>query len=97
MNMKEFYNKYNLNNETFASIAGVGVRTLKKYIDGKAIREDSRSRIETAIYIAEKYNLVRPRFDYGRGIKEGVWYKGEFHRKVRDYEEMFKETIRGAL
>lgn len=92
-NMKEFYNKYNLNNETFASIAGVGVRTLKKYIEGKTIRGDSKMRIEKAIRVAEKYNLVRPRFDYGKGIKEGMWYKSEFHREVRNYEEKFKAAI----
>ena len=95
MSMMEFYDKYNLNNENFASIAGVGVKTLKKYIEGKTIRKDSILRIERAVHIAEKHNLVRPRFDYGKGIKEGMWYKNEFHRKVRDYEEHFKELIKG--
>lgn len=94
MNMKEFYNKYNLNKNAFAPIAGVGVSTLGKYMEGKAIREDSRLRIEKAMRLAEKYNLVRPKYDHDAAFHEGRWYKSEFYREVCRYEKEFKEIIK---
>lgn len=94
MNMHEFYKKYKINKCDFASIAGVGKRTLIKFAEGKPIRESSRLRIETAMRVAEKYNLVRPEYDYGKALFMGVWYNSDFHREVRKYEERFKELIK---
>lgn len=93
MNMEEFYAKYNLNKYNFASIAGVGTSSLIKFANGESLRESTKTRIETAMRIAENYNLVRPRYDYGKALFSGMWYKNEFHSKVRGYEKLFKELI----
>lgn len=93
MTMKEFYDKYNLNKYIFGSIAGVGTRSLIKFAEGQTIRRSTKERIEKAMRVAEKYNLVRPEYDYGKGLYMGMWYKNEFHSKVRKYEEQFKELI----
>ena len=97
MTMSEFYAEYNLNKYDFASIAGVGKNTLVKFAEGKNIREDSKARIEKAMRVAVKYNLVRPKFDYVKGSFGGfatMRYKDEFHSKVYEYEEHFKELIK---
>lgn len=93
MNMKEFYEKYKLNKYEFAEIAGVGAKTLVKYANGETIRKDSKERIEKAIRVAEKYNLVRPEYDHGRAFGWGYWYNHEFHESVREYKNNFKQLI----
>lgn len=97
MNMKEFYDKYNLNKYYFAEIAGVGTRSLIKFDNGESIRKDTKLRIETAIRVAEKYNLVRPEFNYGESIHWGFMYKNEFYKKVHEYEWRFKELIKKEM
>ena len=93
MTMQEFYDKYNLNKYNFASIAGVGTRSLIKYAAGETIRESTKLKIENAMYVAEKYELVRPRYDYGKALHYGWSYKNEFNRKEREYVETFKRLI----
>ena len=93
MNMQEFYDKHNLNKYEFASIAGVGKNTLVKFANDKLIREDSKARIEKAIAVAEKYNLVRPEFDYSRGFSCDLRDKHEHHERVRKFTEHFKHLI----
>lgn len=97
MTMQEFYDKYNLNKYNFASIAGVGTKSLIKYANGEKIREATRLRIEKAMRIAEKYRLERPRYDYGKALFLGMSYKNEFHRKDREYEDTFKLLIKEEL
>lgn len=93
MTMQEFYEKYNLNKYNFAEIAGVGTKTLIKFDKGIPIREQSKLRIETAIRVAEKYDLKRPVFDYARGLRCGLWYRNDFHRDVYEYTKQFKQLI----
>lgn len=92
MNLQEFYTAYNLNKYEFASIAGVGVRTLIKYSQGKSIRESSKFRIEKAMRVCEKYGLIRPKFNYGLSFGS-MWYKDEFQKELREYAENFKTLI----
>ena len=95
MTMNEFYEKYNTNKSEFAPIAGVGVGTLIKYAKGEKIRDDAKERIEKAMRIAEKYNLVRPEYNYGEAMGFfGTMYKREFHKNVREYEARFKKLIK---
>lgn len=93
MTMKEFYKKYNLNKYNFASIAGVGTKSLIKYAEGKPLRESTIKRIEKAMQIAEKYNLVRPKFGEDGNCFD-IWYKSRFTRSVLEYEARFKELIK---
>jgi len=94
MNIKEFYAKYNLNKSYFAPIAGVGTKTLAKFANGQPIREDSKARIEKAMRVAEKYNLVRPRYDHAEGLGFfGAMYNTRFLRKVQEYTKHFKHLI----
>ena len=93
MDIMKFYEKYNLNKYEFGPIAGVGCKTLAKFAKGLEIREDSKARILKAMRIAEKYNLIRPEYDYGKALHWGNSYKNEFHRKVREYTEQFKRLI----
>lgn len=92
--MQEFYTKFNLNKYDFAYIAGVGTETLVKYRNGQEIRKDSKERIEKAMRIAEKYNLVRPKFDHVKDFRSfGLDYKYRFHKQLREYEDRFKHLI----
>lgn len=94
MNLTKFYATYNLNKYEFAEIAGVGKNTLVKYANGKSIRSDSKERIEKAIRVAEKYNLMRPTFDYSQSF--GFWserYKCQHAVKVKEYKVRFKKLI----
>lgn len=94
MNMKEFYEKYNLNKYEFASIAGVGTKSLVKFANGDPVRVSTRRRIEKAMRIAEEYNLVRPKFDYGLGMGFfGHSYKSDFHKDVDRYIRRFRWLI----
>lgn len=98
MTIIEFYEKYNTNKNAFAPIAGVGASTLNKYAKGEKIRDDSKERIEKAMRVAEKYNLVRPEYDYGEAMGFfGTMYKREFHKSVREYEARFKKLIEEEL
>ena len=94
MTMKEFYTKYNLNKYEFAEIAGVGTRSLVKFANGESVRESTKTRIEKAMRIAEEYNLVRPKFDYGYSIRNlDSDYKSKHLRKVHEYVDRFKKLI----
>lgn len=93
MTMNEFYEKHKTNKYDFASVAGVGHRSLVKYAEGQPIREATKARIEKAMRIAEKYDLVRPEYDYSQALFWGNSYKHEFYRKVHEYEERFKRLL----
>lgn len=58
--MYEFYIEHNIGKTHFAELAKVGLKTLKKYEQGKPIRSDSRQRIEFAKRIFENNELVYP-------------------------------------
>lgn len=91
MKMIEFYRKYNLNKYNFAEIAGVGTRSLIKYAEGKQIRDDTRNRIELAMRVAEKYNLVRPNINFRPGDVHGA---NIFRKGQREYFDRFKDLIK---
>lgn len=94
MNIKEFYEKYNLNRYEFASIAGVGTKSLIKFAEGEELREDARLRIEKAMRIADKYNLVRPKYDYTNNPGFlGNFYRGKRLTPIQEYTIRFKELI----
>lgn len=89
MNMQEFFEKYNLNKYNFASIAGVGTRSLIKYAKGEKLRKGTIARIEKAIFVAEKYQLKRP-------VHEGGFdpmYNSHHCCEVLRYEQHFRELI----
>mgnify|MGYP003306762723 CR=1 FL=1 len=94
MTINEFYEKYKTNKSYFAPIAGVGISTLNKYAKGEKIRADAKERIEKAMRVAEKYNLVRPEYNSAEGLGYfGMMYKREFHNSVREYKARFKKLI----
>mgnify|MGYP002620493248 CR=1 FL=1 len=94
MTMKEFYKEYNLNKYDFASIAGVGVKSLIKFEQGEPIRKSTEDRIRKAMHVADIYDLVRPRFDYTRNFGwDAYQYRYEHLYEIRDYEKHFKELI----
>lgn len=92
MNMKEFYEKYNLNKYNFAEMAHVGTRTLIKYSEQKPIRGSARLKIEKAIRVVEENDLVRPRYDYGKGIGS-MFYKTEFYIENEAYFKRFEKLL----
>ena len=94
MTMKDFYTTYNLNKYNFAEIAGVGTKSLIKFAEGKLIREATKERIEIAMRVAEKYDLKRPVYDYGKAFTHGMWYKNDFNRSVFEYNKRFKDLIK---
>ena len=94
MTMQEFYKEYNLNKYDFASIAGVGVKSLVKFEQGKSIRKATEARIRKAMHVADIYDLVRPRFDYTRNFGwDAHDYRLEHLCEVNDYKKHFKELI----
>lgn len=93
MKMIDFYRKYNLNKYYFSEIAGVGTRSLIKYDEGKHIRDNTRNRIELAIQVAEKYNLVRPHINFRPGDVHGA---NVFRKSQREYFDKFKYLIENS-
>lgn len=87
MNIKDFYAKYNLNNECFSRMAHVGVNTLKKYSRGETIRDDAKERIESSMRTIIEFNHVRPKRkeEHHRGF---VW-QNAFERY--EYEFQYPE------
>lgn len=93
--MKDFYKKYNLSNDSFAGLAHVGVKTLKKYIDGKPIRHDSECRIIKARKVIEDNDLKRPVFDKEKSFLWGSYMiRSEHQKKLREYERLVNEKIK---
>lgn len=88
MDMKEFYEKYNLSNECFASMAGVGKNSLKKYQQGLQLKEESKARIEKAMRVVEKHNYVRP-----KAYRPFYGYSTYF-RVVDNYIKEFKKILK---
>lgn len=95
MDIKEFYEKYRLSKDTFAPIAGVGKNSLIKFEEGKQLRADTRARIELAMKVAEKHNLVRPQYDHAKAFNcAGSSYSISFYYECLKYQELFKGLIR---
>lgn len=94
MTLTDFYSKYNLNHTYFASLAHVGVRTLKRYEANQNIRAEAKERIEKAMHTIIKYNLIRPKYDQSSPF--GYWrsWSGmEFHVKLEEYERKFQQLM----
>ena len=87
--MKDFYEKYNFTQQCFASISGVSKNTLIKFANGEKIRESSKERIEKAMRIAEKYNLIRPKYDRGEALLSDTIYKRVYHYEIHLYEREY--------
>ena len=68
MTMKEFYKKYNLNKYDFASIAGVGVKSLIKFEQGEPIRKSTEDRIRKAMHVGDIYDLIIQEISVGMHI-----------------------------
>lgn len=91
MNMTEFYAKYNLNKYDFAEIAGVGTKSLIKYANGGIFRrKDTKEKIEKAIRVIQKHDLVRPKWD---GPYFDTWACMRHNKEVREYMETCKSFI----
>lgn len=90
MNMREFYEKYNLNKYYFAEMAHVGSKTLLKYERGEKIQEKSRMRIEKAMYVVVKNEYVRPKH---QGGFDPV-YNSHFLRVTQEYIKHFDELLK---
>jgi predicted transcriptional regulator len=86
MNMNEFFEKYKLSYNHFAEIAHVGVRSLRKYAAGEVIKEDTKLRIEKAMRVVEKHNLVRPTLNCRAGDVQGYI---KFDKDIREYKRNF--------
>lgn len=94
MTLTEFYSKYNLNHTYFASMAHVGVSTLKKYEKNQNIRTEAKERIEKAMNTIIKHNLIRPKYDRSSPI--GFWrsWNGmQFNVKLEEYERNFQRLL----
>ena len=95
MTMKDFYAKYNLNKTYFSEMAHVGVSTLIKYEKGVTIRPDAKDRIETAIRIIIKHDLIRPKFDRGEAMGFfGYEYKYNYRKQVKSYMNDFQKLLK---
>lgn len=61
MDMQRFYVRYNLGKERFARLFGAGKGSILKYEkNDPTLRPQTKERIEKAIRVIEKYNLVHP-------------------------------------
>ena len=91
MNINDFYTKYNLNNDCFSRMAGVGVSTLKKYSKGETIRDDTKKRIELAMLVIEENDLVRPKHNW----RYRTHYLGseEYAKIIKSYEFKFQQLL----
>ena len=94
MDMKEFYDKYNLNKGEFSEMAHVGEKSLIKYAKGEPLREKTTARINLAIRVVEKYDCVKPEFDYSKnlGILANT-YRWNHMKAVREYKKNFENLL----
>lgn len=90
MLITEFYEKYKLSAQSFSEVAHVGTRTLRKYERGEWIRAETRKRIELAMYVAIKHDLVRPVCDCRPGDASGYM---RHHRTILEYNKTFETLL----
>ena len=43
--------------------------------------------------VAEKYNLIRPKYDRRRALLSDALYKKVYHSEFHEYEKRFRELI----
>lgn len=100
--------KYNLGSVRFIKLAGVGIGSLYKYMNGQQLSRKTEARIRCGLIILEKHNLVAPEYkaeypnDYiawnNKRIKyekDSQYYAEEFKRLLK--EELEKETPDGYI
>lgn len=94
MTLNEFYEKYNLNHTYFASMAHVGVSTLKKYEKKEPIRSYALDRIEKAMNTIIEHDLVRPKYDRSSPIGYWRYWNGmKYNVMIENYERQFQKLL----
>lgn len=90
--LKEFYEKYNLNHDYCGQVIGVGSKSLIKYSNGEKLRESTKKRIEFGIDVIERFNLVRPSLPAGF-YGSHIWKYREWNRENREYMRKTRELV----
>lgn len=96
MNMQQFYVIYNLGKERFAQLFGAGKGSIIKYEkDDPTLRPQTKERIEKAIRVIEKYNLVHPEVRHNfNPVFIGLyrqWNKEEHDKYAAKFKELYEK------
>ena len=82
---QNFYKKYNMGRERFASVIGVGKGSLIKYEnDDPTLRKSTKQKIEKSVRVIVKYNLIYPRPWRGFDGRTNILYS---HLNKLHYDE----------
>ena len=68
VDLKEFYETFNLNRKLFGRIAHISPKALKKYEDEEKLRYTTEHKIERAVYIIEDYELECPKYENKKDV-----------------------------
>lgn len=91
INMSQFYYKYQIPIRRFARLAHVTEKTLYAYEAGEKIRSDAKRRIEKAVKVVIKHNLIFPTWPRYRKLDDALMEK--WRCDVSDYKRRFEELL----
>ena len=94
--------EYNLAREHFASLIGVGVKSLYKYEkNDESLRNKTKRKIENGLRVLEKHALIAPKWDGHVNLtKDFFMYdlvRIEHQKEVKKYDAKFKELFEKEL
>lgn len=96
MDLKRFLEESRMNKYVFSEIAGVGVKSCVKYINGKSLRANTIAQIEKAIVVGEKHEMIYPK--YSENYRPFNQFDVCEHlRKVREFKETYQKLIAEEL
>ena len=94
MNVQDFFKRYNISRERFATVSGVSKLSINKYAsEDSTLRNSTRRKIEQAINIIEKHNLVYPEMERNYSPAWCGRYLKENEEKHNRYMETFKALL----
>lgn len=95
----EYLEKYNLGSVRFTKLAGVGIGSLYKYMNGQSLSRKTEARIRGGLIILEKHNLVAPEYkaeypnDYIAWNNKRIKYEKDSQKYAEEFKRLLKEEL----
>lgn len=95
----EYLEKYNLGSVRFTKLAGVGIGSLYKYMNGQSLSRKTEARIRCGLTILEKHNLVAPEYkaeypnDYIAWNNKRIKYEKDSQKYSEEFKRLLKEEL----
>ncbi len=98
-NLREYLGKYNLGSVRFTKLAGVGIGSLYKYMNGQSSSRKTEARIRCGLTILEKHNLVAPEYKAEYPNDYIAWNNKriKYEKDTQEYAEKFKRLLAEEL